>query len=400
MDFYSITENHNSMRSILFAGLLAISGSVLAQDVQFESGSWMDVNQKAMASGKLIMVDAYTEWCGPCKEMDKRMFHDNAEIADLINEHFVSYKIDCERGFGLDFSRKFKVNAYPTLLFFNSEGQLIDRQMGYNPITEEFLASLQEVVDMDHSDTYGYDALQIKMDWPDFYKSAFRDANDSTWSPPKNEEAYAFLDTQDDLFAEVSWAVMMRFPLDEEREQFFLTNYNTYLSKYKKEASGKIRDIFFAKVAKAGKEADIQAFDNVMLDVKRYMPEEYNELSYWMSKYYFRMAKDWSGYARQMQDVIDAGEREVSIEEVNDIAWTIYENVDDVDLLKLALGWFKPFLDDMDYFAADTYAALLFKTNDLEAAEEWALKAIEFGKAEGLDFEGTEELLEMIRSAE
>lgn len=388
------------MKSLLVAGLLTLSGLTFAQDVQFESGSWMDVNHKAMASGKLIMVDAYTEWCGPCKEMDKRMFHDNAEVADLINEHFVSFKVDCERGFGLDFARKFKVSAYPTLLFFNSEGQLIDRQMGYNPITEEFIASIMEVVEMDHADTYGYDALQIRMEWPDFYKSAFRDANDSTWSPPKNEEAYAFLDSQEDLFSEISWAVMMRFPLDEKREQFFLTNYNTYLSKYKKEASNKIRDIFFSRVAMAGKEGNKESFDKVMRDVKQYMPDEYDELFYWMSKYYFRTAKDWSGYAAQMQEVIDAGKREVSIEEVNDIAWTIYENVDDADLLKMALGWFKPFLDDMDYFAADTYAALLYKTNELEAAEEWALKAIELGKQEGLNIEGTEELLEMIRSAE
>ncbi len=388
------------MKSLLVAGLLTLSGLTFAQDVQFESGSWMDVNQKAMASGKLIMVDAYTEWCGPCKEMDKRMFHDNAEVADLINEHFVSFKVDCERGFGLDFARKFKVSAYPTLLFFNSEGQLIDRQMGYNPITEEFIASIMEVVEMDHADTYGYDALQIRMEWPDFYKSAFRDANDSTWSPPKNEEAYAFLDSQEDLFSEISWAVIMRFPLDEKREQFFLTNYNTYLSKYKKEASNKIRDIFFLRVAMAGKEGNKESFDKVMRDVKQYMPDEYDELFYWMSKYYFRTAKDWSGYAAQMQEVIDAGKREVSIEEVNDIAWTIYENVDDADLLKMALGWFKPFLDDMDYFAADTYAALLYKTNELEAAEEWALKAIELGKQEGLNIEGTEELLEMIRSAE
>jgi thioredoxin-related protein len=388
------------MKSLLVAGLLTLSGLTFAQDVQFESGSWMDVNQKAMASGKLIMVDAYTEWCGPCKEMDKRMFHDNAEVADLINEHFVSFKVDCERGFGLDFARKLKVSAYPTLLFFNSEGQLIDRQMGYNPITEEFIASIMEVVEMDHADTYGYDALQIRMEWPDFYKSAFRDANDSTWSPPKNEEAYAFLDSQEDLFSEISWAVIMRFPLDEKREQFFLTNYNTYLSKYKKEASNKIRDIFFLRVAMAGKEGNKESFDKVMRDVKQYMPDEYDELFYWMSKYYFRTAKDWSGYAAQMQEVIDAGKREVSIEEVNDIAWTIYENVDDADLLKMALGWFKPFLDDMDYFAADTYAALLYKTNELEAAEEWALKAIELGKQEGLNIEGTEELLEMIRSAE
>lgn len=388
------------MKSLLVAGLLTLSGLAFAQDVQFESGSWMDVNQKAMASGKLIMVDAYTEWCGPCKEMDKRMFHDNAEVADLINEHFVSFKVDCERGFGLDFARKLKVSAYPTLLFFNSEGQLIDRQMGYNPITEEFIASIMEVVEMDHADTYGYDALQIRMEWPDFYKSAFRDANDSTWSPPKNEEAYAFLDSQEDLFSEISWAVIMRFPLDEKREQFFLTNYNTYLSKYKKEASNKIRDIFFLRVAMAGKEGNKESFDKVMRDVKQYMPDEYDELFYWMSKYYFRTAKDWSGYAAQMQEVIDAGKREVSIEEVNDIAWTIYENVDDADLLKMALGWFKPFLDDMDYFAADTYAALLYKTNELEAAEEWALKAIELGKQEGLNIEGTEELLEMIRSAE
>jgi len=386
----------NIKRLLTFLILTSSVFSLSAQDVNFENGTWQDVNQKAAITGKLIMVDAYTDWCGPCKQMDKVMFHDNPEVAELINENFISFKIDCERNFGIDFSRKFKVSGYPSLLFFNSEGQLIDRQLGYNPEQKEFLASIQEVIDLDPNDTYAYDARQIRMDWPDFYYKAFRDANDTTWQFPKDVDVASFLDEQNDLFSEISWAVMVRFELDEKTTNLFKENFGKYRKLYKKEATNKMQNILFQEVSNAGKNADEDAYKEALKDLELYMPDEYEELSFWMEKFYFRTAKDWNGYANQLNESIKDPNRNVSIEEVNDVAWTLYESCDDPVVLKMALGWFRPFLDNMDYYSADTYAALLFKTGNLDEAHGWANKAIEIGKADGYNTDGTTELLEMI----
>jgi thioredoxin 1 len=89
----------------------------------------------------------------------------------------------------------------------------------------------------------------------------------------------------------------------------------------------------------------------------------------------------------------------VSLEEINSVAWNLYEKSDDRSVLKMALGWFRPHLDSMsDYYSMDTYAALLFKLDFYDEAEGWAIKAIEAGKADNMNVQETEQLLEKIRA--
>ena len=59
------------MRRIFFTiAILLFSWNVFSQGIQFEIGSWKEVLQKAKQENKLIFVDLYTTWCGPCKKME------------------------------------------------------------------------------------------------------------------------------------------------------------------------------------------------------------------------------------------------------------------------------------------------------------------------------------------
>ena len=44
---------------------------------------------------KNIMMDVYTEWCGPCKMMDKNTF-ENPLIAKFLNDNFYAVKFNAE----------------------------------------------------------------------------------------------------------------------------------------------------------------------------------------------------------------------------------------------------------------------------------------------------------------
>lgn len=385
---------------VFFLTITAFFSTASSQDVVFFEGSWEELNAAAAAQNKYIMVDAYTDWCGPCKQMDKMMFHDNAEVAAVMNENFISYKIDCERDFGLVFSRKFKVAGYPTLLFFNSNGQLIDRQMGFEPVTASFVADLRAVLALDPNDTYQYDAKMLDMPWPDFYVQAFRDANNENWKYPKDADPNAFLAAQEDLTSEMAWAVMSRFNnIDEKYLNYFKENYKTYKRKYKKETENKIQSHLFNEVAVAASTSDEQRFKAALAEVPVYLPEDAEELAGWMMSYYYMQTKDWSNYASLMQKDIDAGDREISLNEINNTAWRIYLECEDQQIIKQAISWFNPYLNDMDDFnSMDTYASLLFKAGELEQSEKWAIKAIAVGEASGSDVSGTKDLLERITS--
>lgn len=118
------------MRRIFFTiAILLFSWNVFSQGIQFEIGSWKEVLQKAKQENKLIFVDLYTTWCGPCKKMAAETFPQQA-VGDYFNKNFVNYKIDAEKGEGPELAGKYEVSAYPTLVFVNAASELVYKFMG------------------------------------------------------------------------------------------------------------------------------------------------------------------------------------------------------------------------------------------------------------------------------
>src|SRR5688572_1548693 len=109
--------------------LLFVQAGVLAQGIQFDEGSWAEIKAKAKASKRPIFVDAYTTWCGPCKKMAKEVFTQE-NIGNYFNTTFINYQMDMEKGEGIEFAKQFEVNAFPTLLYFDSEGRLAFKAIG------------------------------------------------------------------------------------------------------------------------------------------------------------------------------------------------------------------------------------------------------------------------------
>ena len=387
------------MKNLTLLAFLFISCSIFAQDVNFFQGTWEEANAKAKAENKLIMVDAFTYWCGPCKMMDKTFFHNNEAVATMINTHFIAYKVECEHDFGIQFARKFRVMAYPSLLFFNADGQVLDRKMGFNADQDEFLSQLKSFVDMDQTAVCRFDAKNMQVPWPDFYINDFRDAADSTWKRNRNVDVNAWLDQQQDLFSEASWAVLARFNTNEKYSQYIVDNYATYSNLYKSEVNDKFNNILYNMVNRAAKESKPELFNDAVKAMQTQKPNDTLNLFY-MQSYYYELTGDWKNYAATVNARITNPANKVQLGEINSFAWTIYEKAEDEQIVKMAIGWFTPFLATInDYAAMDTYAALLSKAKQFNEAEEWAIKAIEIGKAENTDISGTEKLLESIRAS-
>lgn len=128
----------------LMALLLCCVNLLLAQGINFAEGDWKSVLAKAKNSNKLIFVDVYTTWCGPCKMMARDVFP-NEKVGSKFNASFVNYKIDAEKGEGIDLARKYNVRAYPNFLFINGDGELVHRVIGYHP-ADQFLEQAEVAV--------------------------------------------------------------------------------------------------------------------------------------------------------------------------------------------------------------------------------------------------------------
>lgn len=104
--------------------------TVSDKGIKFFNGSFKEAQAKAKAEGKMIFMDAYASWCGPCKMMQKNTFPDEI-VGKLFNEKFVSVAYDMEIGEGLELSAKYPVQGFPTLFFLDADGNIVSAELGY-----------------------------------------------------------------------------------------------------------------------------------------------------------------------------------------------------------------------------------------------------------------------------
>ena len=114
--------------TVLF--LVGISFNAQSKDgINFQTKNLEEAKKLAQQENKLIFIDLYTTWCGPCKLMKKNTFPD-AELGAFFNKNFISLYIDAEKE-GLDLVKKFKIVNYPSFLFLDKNGELVQYDYGY-----------------------------------------------------------------------------------------------------------------------------------------------------------------------------------------------------------------------------------------------------------------------------
>ena len=113
---------------VLIAAML-FCGNVFSQGINFEHGTFNEALAKAKAENKMVFMDCYTTWCGPCKMLAKKVFPQK-EVGDYFNANFVSVKMDMEKGEGIDLKNKYQVKAFPTLLFMDATGKVLHKMVG------------------------------------------------------------------------------------------------------------------------------------------------------------------------------------------------------------------------------------------------------------------------------
>lgn len=129
--------------SILLS-LLILSTITFAQGVHFVQGSsWEQLLVKAKAEHKSIFMDCYATWCGPCKEMDRSVYPVDS-VGAFINIRFICVKVQMDRTThdndtvkswyeqATALVKKYNLNAYPTLLFFDENGNAVHKVTGFH----------------------------------------------------------------------------------------------------------------------------------------------------------------------------------------------------------------------------------------------------------------------------
>ncbi len=178
----------------LLIAFIAFGTLVSFQNVTEESSAseinWVTMDEALelqKKEPKKILVDVYTNWCGPCKMMDKYTFQ-NEDVANYVNEHFYAVKFNAEgndsvtykektftnpgydpekakrRNSSHQFTAYLGIRAYPTVAFFDENANFIAPISGYRkPQGIELYLKLFQ------SDKYK--EMKTQEDFNEYYKS-------------------------------------------------------------------------------------------------------------------------------------------------------------------------------------------------------------------------------------
>lgn len=148
------------MKKLLLLLFLTVGALASAQTQEIK---WMTLDQALAAQKKKpkpIFMDVYTDWCGPCKMLDKNTFQ-TKEISDYINANYYAVKFNAEgnsevtykgkkytnpqfdaarkgRNAVHDFTMFLKVQGYPSMYILDAKGEVKSPIVGYHT-TEQLL---------------------------------------------------------------------------------------------------------------------------------------------------------------------------------------------------------------------------------------------------------------------
>lgn len=364
------------------------------QGIDFEELSLSEALEKAKSEGKEVFIDGYATWCGPCKRMDVTTFKDSL-VGAAYNESFVSIKLDMEKDDGKEVAKRYRVKAFPTYIYLNTEGEVLHKGAGYFD-TPKFLSlattsadsvnrlgALQQQFETGNRDTSMLDVLldqQFRLLDPHYMTVALARAKvDSNWDTD-NMRSFIF-----------KYANSAASPLFE----YMVEQKDAFYDQFGQGAT-------FGKIEKLVRDRSFEIEETTIEEMTRIFalvyPKQAKELA---SKYrlsYYRQKGDRRNYAASAVDHYKQFPSR-DPEELNEVGSTFSRVIEDQIMLRKILPLVEKSVKIEDaFYNNDTLAALHFKLGNIEAAQKAAIKAIDLAKSAGEDSSYTQELLEAIKS--
>ena len=393
-----------NLLTIAFLCTISLVSKGQNRAITFETSTFEEVKAKAKKEHKLIFVDAYTTWCGPCKGMAKTVFT-NDTVADFFNANFISIKIDMEKGEGIEFRKKYNVFCFPNLLFIDANGEVVHRRGGGMPPVN-FIAFAKEA--QGSSNTYQAFAKEYETKKSDaLFLSAYLGYLSKTCVPYEDVIANYFnTQSEDQLTSRANWNMFYAYAKTYNNKAFnhVINNLNTYYTLYTKDSVDlKLQDVLYKSGQKAlfaKKNAD-STFTVFKTDIAKYPEQIASNVLFHLDLDKYASKKEWNSYGELL---LTKGDQYLSAKEYNAIAWKVYENVENSTVLEKASQWIKKYIEENQsstktslYAEYDTYASLLYKLKLKNEALAAANEAIQQAKTFNSDYESTEKLIENIK---
>jgi len=376
------------------------------RNIRFNEKPWKEIVAMAKSENKLIFMDAFASWCGPCKWMAANMFT-NDTVADYYNSTFICAHFDMEKGEGLELRKKYQIRAYPSLLFISPENEgLVHERVGAPQRVREYLDMGKVALNPDECLATYIKKYQSGTNTPQFIEGFLARLTDAYI--PVDDVMKKYFDTQkeSDLISRTNWNIIFRYvsEINDPIFEYLSKHQNEYAKLYSKDSvDKKIADVYgyalqkYSRMPKNAKnDSAYQAVKDQILasgftdadrlffnsDLQRYQAE--GNIESYVRLAYEGIDKYYSGdYAM-----------------LNNAAWSISSLSTDPKYLEKAAEWSKKSVSlKSEASNNDTYAAILLKLGKNTEAIKYEKAAIEIAKKLNQPAERYEEALKKMEEA-
>ena len=389
---------------------LFVLGSFAQADtgMHFTHGlSWKQVQEKAKAENKYIFVDGFTTWCGPCRVMSKNIFP-QAAVGDFYNANYINIKVQLDttakdneevKGWytdAHDIMTQYKVNVFPTYLFFSPGGKLVHRAVGSSE-APEFIAKGKDALDSNkqyYSLAEKYNNGQKDPAFLKLLAEASYNAYDRDMIGKYSNE---YLNTQTDFTSKENLQFLDKMVQSSNGAGFDILvknreAFNKVNGPYA--AENRIREILLMELYPViFRSEQAPDWDQLQAGLKTKYPFIADEVIANAKVNYYYRKEDYPTFTKAVSDYVKQFGNSVSAPQLNQYAWRIFENCMDMNCINQALQWSKKSVDlTNNPMFIDTYANLLYKSGkkkDAIAWEEKAIKKIKDSNEDASDYEGT-----------
>jgi thioredoxin-related protein len=366
------------------------------EGVKFEHGlNWAQIQEKAAKENKFIFVDCFTTWCGPCKYMSNTIFP-QAKVGDFFNAKFINAKIQMDKTDKDNeevkswyqeadrFAKDYNVRAYPTFLIFDTKGNLVHRIVGGGE-ADDFIAKARKAFDPNTQ----YETLLAKFNADPNNLSiarsmaqAAKDAYDQETQAKAEGIVLTSLPT-DQIFTKEYIELLLSAANVVDSKAFNLIKDNQ--AKFdavseKVKANDFLSQLLIANTINtkiSAKEAvDFTAIEKEL--AQKYPTINTEKASLEIQPRYFSYTKNYPGLRDSFNKYIAKYGSTITAGELNNMAWSIFENCDDPACLKAAAEWSKLSLEKEKEtpMYLDTFANILYRLGEKEKAIKTQEKAI------------------------
>lgn len=389
------------MKKILPIFLVLFSIIINAQGINFEKDTFKNILEKAKKENKLVFLDAYTTWCGPCKMLERNVFPQK-EVGDFYNAHFINAHFDMEKGEGIDLAKKYSVFSYPSLLFINGDGVVVYRTAGYvGPA--EFVTLGKTAINPENKLENKLAKFEAGESNPDFLIDLIKNSYNTDFSFAKKVSERYFQNKKPEELTKDDAGMLLYFTKSTEDANYaFLEKNKTEILKYIPEnvISDFEKQIKITSVIQKSMDDTNHTINNEFLtsELSKILGDkEGKQISGKIRLDYYFRTQNYDEYQKAAADYYQDPSL-FDATELNDIAWNFYLYINDKAALQDAVKWcLESVKKQEDSFNTDTLARVYFKLGDMKNAKIWAEKSIAVAKSKNAEYTSTEELLNKIK---